>query len=387
MDIIRKLKKTGLVGRGGACFPTWLKWDMVNKAEGSKKYVICNASEGEPGIMKDYYILKHYPEDVVNGIKIAINFLSFSGTHGRSFSKNSFNKIQSRRDGSLGKNSTDNANSKQKGSVVKGYIFLNPTYYKKLSAALRKIINNAPIEVFMKSHIAGYIGGEETSAINAIEGRRIEPRRRPPYPPTNGLWGCPTLINNVETLYDVSLIESGQYKNKRYYTINGDCLWTGVYCFNENWTIEKILRQTKNYPDFDFFVQVGGNASGEILNNKQIKRKASGAASITVYSIIKHQPLALMRQWIDFFIRESCGQCTPCREGVYRAREILYSKRPDWHMLVELLNNLSETSFCGLGCTVPISFISYFSNVLPNLPNNKINLGKDAKRLICECLK
>ena len=114
------------------------------------------------------------------------------------------------------------------------------------------------------------------------------------------------MINNVETFYAVSLILADKYDHKRFYTINGDCLWTGVYKFDENWTIEKILKTSKNYPDFDFFVQVGGDASGEVLNKNQLDRKVSGSASITVYSLYKHKPLELMKKWINFFVNESC---------------------------------------------------------------------------------
>ena len=267
-NIITKLKKSGLVGRGGACFPTWLKWDTVREAKGEKKYVICNASEGEPGVAKDGYILENYPERVIDGMKIAIDFLS--------------------------------SGSAENKPSVKAYIYINPAYYKKYAGKLKTIIGDAPIELYQKHENAGYIGGEETSAINSIEGKRIEPRLKPPFPTTDGLWGCPTLVNNVETFYSISLIAGGEYGNKRFYTINGDCLWNGVFYLDENWTIGKILKETGNYPDFNFFVQVGGEASGELLNSKQLRRPATGAAAITVYSVMKHRSLNLMKKWINW---------------------------------------------------------------------------------------
>jgi len=346
-NILTKLKKANLTGRGGACFPTWLKWDMVKKADGKKKYIICNASEGESGIKKDGYILEYYPERVIDGMRIAIDFLS----------------------------------------AEKGIIYINHKYHKKFAKNLNKIISSPhiflphpnpplinggnkreglPIELFIKPIGSGYIGGEETSAINAIEGKRVEPRLRPPFPTTNGLWGCPTLVNNVETFYDVSLIAAGEYENKRFYTINGDCLNTGVDELPENWTIEKILKQTKNLPKFAFFVQVGGDASGKVLNDKQLKSQVSGAGSITVYSMKKYQPKKLITGWLDFFLNESCGQCTPCREGIYRLKEIMQSPNPDWQLFNDLLDNLDETAFCGLGCVVPVPIRSYVENVLHN---------------------
>lgn len=346
-SILNKIKKVKLVGRGGACFSTATKWDMVKKAKGERRFVVCNASEGEPGVKKDFYILKNHPEKMIDGMKIAIDFLG----------------------------------------AEKGYIYINKIYHKKYSKNLENLIGDAPIEFFVKPADSGYIGGEESSALNAIEGKRIEPRPRPPFPTTNGLWNCPTLINNVETFYNVSLIASSEYEHKRFYTISGDCLYDGVYAFPDDWTMQKILKETKNYPDFPFFAQVGGGASGEVLASSQLKRQASGAGSITVYSIIKHKPTDLIKKWLEFFINESCGKCVPCREGVYRLLEISRSKDPDWQLFGELLDNLSETAFCGLGCVVPIPIKSYVNNVLEKMPESKINLPNGSKKVICECFK
>ena len=340
MNIINKIKKANLVGRGGGNFPTAMKWSMVKKAIGNRKYVICNASEGEPGVKKDGYILENFGEKVIDGMKIAIDFLSdISTTSSPSLSKEG----------------------------ISGYIFINHQYYKKFSGKLNKIIaddKKYKIELFIKPTGSGYIGGEETSIINAIEEKRVEPRLRPPFPTTNGLWNCPTLVNNVETFYNVSLAATDNFKKNRFYTISGDCLFPNIYELSDNWTIEKILKETKNYPKFDFFVQVGGDASGEILNSKQLDKPAGGAGSITIFNAKKHKPEELFKKWISFFINESCGQCTPCREGVYRLGKIINSNNIDWKLIEELLNNLDETSFCGLGSVVSIPIRSYRKNVM-----------------------
>jgi NADH:ubiquinone oxidoreductase subunit F (NADH-binding) len=325
MDIIQKIKKSGLTGRGGAGFPTAIKWEAVKNSEGQKKYVVCNASEGEPGIKKDGYLFDKFPEKIIAGMNIAIDFLN----------------------------------------AEKGYIYLKPEYYKKYQAKLTKLIIGTKIELFRKPEEAGYIGGEETSALNCLEGKRIEPRLRPPFPTTNGLWNCPTLINNVETFYAVSLINDNKYENKRLYTLNGDTLWTGVYELPESWTIEQVLKETNNFPNFDFFVQVGGDASGEVLNGTQLDKPIGGGASITIYSILKHQPLDLFKYWINFFMMQSCGQCTPCREGTYRLNEIINSKSPDWNLIKDLLVDLSDSSFCALGASVPVPINSFIANALP----------------------
>lgn len=344
-DIITKLKKSGLKGRGGACFATWAKWSMVKVTPGRKKYVVVNGSEGEPGAKKDHYILENHPEKLIDGIRIALDYLN----------------------------------------ATKAYIYLNPVYFKKFGLALRTLIKDRPIELVRKPEHAGYAGGEETSVLNALEGRRIEPRLKPPFPPESGLWHYPTLINNVETLYAVSLIASGDYYNERLYTIGGDCLWTGVYSFPEDLTIKKILKKTDNLPNYDFFVQVGGDASGEALNRDQLERPAAGNGQITVYSVYKHNPSKLIAGWLNFFARESCGQCAPCREGTFRLREMAAASEPDWEKIAQIMNALSETSFCGLGCAAPVAVTSYINNVLSKIPENKLKLKPGIRHKICEC--
>jgi len=353
MNILDKIKKSNLVGRGGACFPVSVKWEAVLNAPGTRKFVVCNASEGEPGVKKDGYLLEKYPDRVIDGMRLAMEFLQ----------------------------------------AEKAYLYLNPRYYKAIGENLKKEIGDLAIEVFPKPEGAGYIGGEESAVLNGIEGKRIEPRLRPPFPTTQGLFGCPTLINNVETFFNISLLDTNEYKNERYYTIGGDCVWAGVYRLPDDYTIEKILKETNNYPfgetqgrpGFSFFVQVGGDASGEVLNSKQLRRPATGAGLITIHSITKHNPRQLINYWLDFFVNQSCGKCTPCREGIYRLQEIFSAKEPDWQLFSSVLNNLTETAFCGLGCALPIPIKSYFQNVMPDLPEQVLNLKGVDKSVICEC--
>lgn len=353
MTILEKIEKAGLVGRGGACFPTATKWSavakaMADKTDGKKKaYVVCNASEGEPGVKKDGYILKKHADKVIDGMMVAINFLE----------------------------------------AEKGIIFLNHKYFRQLATKLNKEIKGKPIEIFIKPVGSGYVAGEESSLLNAIEGKRIEPRLRPPFPTTNGLFDQPTLVNNVETFYNVSLVNSNEFQNKRFYNINGDCLWTKVFELPDNYTIEKVLKETDNYPDFPFFVQVGGDGSGEVFNDKQLKRPVTGAGTITVHSLAKHKPKELLRYWLEFFVGESCGKCTPCREGIYRLLKILNSPEPDWNLFKDLLDNLSNSAICGLGCALPIPINSYVKNVLKNISNSGIKIKDVDTKMICECFR
>lgn len=346
-DIIGKLKNSGLVGRGGACFPTWMKWLSVKTADGDKKYIVVNGSEGEPGARKDRYIIENYPKRVIHGIKLAINYLP----------------------------------------ADKAYFYLNYDYYGKFAPVLNRAIGDYPIEIVRKHKDSGYIGGEETSILNSIEGRRVEPRLRPPFPPQKGLFGYPTLVNNVETFYEVSLIARGEYDHQRFYTIGGDCVWTGVKELPEDWSIARILRHTDNYPDYDFFVQAGGDAGGVVLNSIQLDRPVGGCGSITIYSVAKHEPIALIKSWIEFFAGQSCGQCTPCREGTYRLRELFSKSEISWGKVAEIILTLKATSFCGLGCVVPVPIESYLKNVFMDLPGDKYNITPETKQSVCECFK
>lgn len=349
MDILSKIKKANLIGRGGACYPVADKWQMVKEAKGDEKYVVCNASEGEPGVKKDGYIIEHFAERVIDGMAIAIEFLG----------------------------------------AKQGIFYVNHHYFKRHKKLLATEVakSGTAIEIFSKPVEAGYIGGEETTALNVIEGKRAEPRHRPPFPPTSGLWSRPTLVNNVETFYDVSLVAAGEYQGERFYTLSGDCLYEGVFKLPADFSIEKILKATHNLPKFPFFVQVGGDGSGEVLNQKQLKKPVGGAGSIRVWSLEKYQPARLLLNWITFFQGESCGQCTPCREGTYRLKEILSQEKVDWNTVAELLDNLPDTAFCALGCAVPTPIRSYINNVLKVQPAGAVKLPEETLRAIRESIK
>ncbi len=331
-DIISEIKKSNLQGRGGAAFLTYKKWEAVKKAKSKNKFVICNASEGEPDVHKDYFVIKNYAQDLIDGMMLAIDCFA----------------------------------------AKKGILYLNRHYYDEFSEILKKIIGINPIEVFKKSKEAGYIGGEETALLNDIEGLRAEPRLKPPYPSKSGLYLQPTLINNVETFYSVALISKNRYKQKRFFTIAGDVLNQGVFKFDEFSNIDEVLKKSNNYPEYDFFVQVGGGASGEVLSSDQLQQPVSGSASITVYSSIKHNPRDLLKKWINFYFRESCGQCTTCREGTYRLKEILSRRKPDWGLFNELIDNLEVSSFCALGYSVPVPVKTYLKNILKKNNYNSI---------------
>lgn len=321
-DIISKLKESNLTGRGGAGFPTGLKWESVANEPSLKKYVVCNASEGEPNVFKDGYILENYANEAIEGMVLAMETVG----------------------------------------AAEAYLYLNPNYFDKYETKLKQIIGDKSIHLFKKPHY--YIGGEETVACNLIEGKKMEPRQRPPFISTVGLFGCPTLMNNVETFYYASKINKGEYKNTRFYSINGDVKNPGVYELPENATIAEILNQTNNWPDFEFFMQVGGGAVGEILLSREVEGPAKGAGSITIYNQTTADPYKIMENWADFFLNGNCDKCVPCREGIYRVKEIILKKDFKKEELEPLFDVLEKASFCALGRGAAAPFRGLISKVL-----------------------
>lgn len=327
-DILKQIEKAGLIGRGGAAFPVHLKWQFVKKATGAPKYVICNASEGETGLFKDIFILDHSADMVFKGLKIAMDFL----------------------------------NTKY------AYINFNRSYYKQTQHKIDKLVaeyakNGYDIQIFNEH--PSYIGGEETALLNAIEGKRTEPRLKPPYPADHGLFGKPTLVHNVETLFNIARVAEGTFENRRFYCVYGEAKSPGVYHLPTDWSIEKVLKHTNNLPNFDFFVQVGGGASGIIYNQNQIKKElATGAGSIEIYKK-SAKPHDVLARWFEFYDQQSCGKCTPCREGTYQLNKLLKeNKQIPWKKIDEIMQVLETSSFCALGKSLPIPVRSYLKNVL-----------------------
>ncbi len=278
-NIIEKIRKENLLGRSGSMFPVCLKWESVKNSDQKERYVICNASEGEVETFKDYYILKNHKEDVIEGINLAIKEME----------------------------------------AKRGYIYLNASYFDEFGKELQEFCGEK-IKVIKKR--GGYIGGEETSVIEAIEGNVPEPRIKPPFPSQVGLWGLPTLVNNVETLYCVAKINKGEYEGERFFSIFGDAPNKGVFVFPKDISVRELLEKTNNIPSFDYFVQVGGGGGGDIMLPSEIDCTINSLGSVIIYNkeIDKYQ---LMKKWANFFLEGNCDKCTPCREGLYRIMEMI----------------------------------------------------------------
>ena len=313
-EIIHQLKEKELLGRSGSCFPTGLKWEIVKGAWAEKKYIVCNGSEGEPGVFKDGFLLENYLHEVINGVKVGLDTI-------------------------------DNSSA---------FVYLRKDYYKRFKKKIEELRENYPITVFEKK--GGYLAGEETSLCQAIEGKRPEPRIKPPFPTESGLWGYPTLVNNLETFYHVSKISKNEYQATRFYSLSGEVKKKGVWEMPEESTVREVLEESGNYPDFDFFVQSGGGAMGEILLPGELDTGVIGPGGIIVYNSKKTKPGYLLNKWVNFFLEENCDKCVPCREGMYRIAEALKKEKIDKKLIEELIFNLKEASFCALGKCSAVPF-------------------------------
>lgn len=322
IDIIKKIERADLTGRGGAGFPTAVKWKMVKSEKAEKKYVVANGSEGEPGVMKDSYILENWPDKLIKGLRIAMRAVG----------------------------------------AKEGYVYLRSDLYSKYKKKLERLIGKTSIKVFRED--GKYLCGEETVLINSIQEKRNEPSFKPPYPTQKGLWGFPTLINNIETLYTVSLIAEGKYDGKRFYSLSGIVKKTGVYRLDVDLPLEEILTQSGNLPKVDYFAMTGGGACGHVVASRKAKDYiVKGAAAVIIFSV-KHDPERIMRRWTEFFLKRSCGKCVPCREGFYRIDEIFDNPPIDYKLLREILETMAMASFCGLGQYAPISYLTLIDEVI-----------------------
>jgi NADP-reducing hydrogenase subunit HndC len=365
-EVTEEIIKSGLRGRGGAGFPTGQKWRMVAQVDNYPKYIVCNADESEPGTFKDRLVLEGDPHSIIEAMTIAAYAVGAS----------------------------------------EGYIYIRGEY-KLAQARLAKAIEQARAMGFLGQDIFGrnfsfdihihsgagaYICGEETALIESIEGKRGEPRARPPYPTTCGLWGKPTVVNNVETLANVpAIIRNGaawfrsfgtkSSPGTKVYTILGNVNVTGLIEVPMGITLREVIaiyaKGMKNGATFKL-AQTGGSSGSIIpasLQDTPMDYDSYNRAGVSLGSgalLICDEDICvvdLARVLLNFFAEESCGKCTPCRVGGQRARQILTNlsegvgKFSDLDDLEKLAANLFQLSNCGLGQTagVPIrDILRYF---------------------------
>ncbi len=353
-DVFSILEKSGLRGRGGAGFPTGTKWRFVNKTKSDKKYVICNADESEPGTFKDRLILEGDPHSIIEAMAIAAfcvgadeGFLYIRGEYVLAQNRVKTAIKQAEEMGFLGEN-----------------IFGTGFNFK----------------LHVHAGAGAYICGEETALIESIEGKRGEPRARPPYPTTNGLWGKPTLVNNVETLANIApILRNGAdwYRSfgpstspgTKVYTILGNVNVTGLIEVPMGITLREVIaiygKGMKNGKTFKL-AQTGGSSGSIVpatLQDTPMDFDSFSKAGVALGSgalLICDEDTCvvdLAKVLLNFFRKESCGKCNPCRIGNQRAFEILSNisegtgSLKDLTDLMNLSDNLYQLSNCGLGQT------------------------------------
>ncbi len=325
--IIDRIKASGLKGRGGAGFPTGLKWGMTGKSPEKRRILVCNADEGEPGTFKDKFILENNPSLFVQGVIIAAYAIG----------------------------------------ADRAYIYLRGEYFE-IKGDLENVIRGYAdrlerigLSVTVVPGAGAYICGDETAIMNSIEGKRGEPRAKPPYPTDKGLYGLPTVINNVETLANVPLILEGGWQDLNLISISGDVAEPGVYEAPLGTTLGELMQKAKPREEVKaIFLGAAGGCIPYMPETRLDKETLAGMGamlgSCTLIVVGKSRSiLGMCRNIGQFFVHESCGRCVPCREGNPRVLAILdrisgkTATPDDRDDLRRLAEYITAASFCGLG--------------------------------------
>ena len=368
-QVIDEVKKSGLRGRGGAGFLTGMKWQFTHDATGSPKYVLCNADEGDPGAFMDRSVLEGDPHSIIEAMAIAAYAI---------------------------------------GGCDKGYIYVRAEYplaIERLEIALAQARETGMLgdnilgtgfkfDLQLRMGAGAFVCGEETALMRSIEGKRGEPRPRPPFPAAQGLWEKPTLLNNVETYANIApIITKGadwfagfgteKSTGTKVFALAGHINNTGLVEVPMGTPLGKIIydigggvRHGKGYKA----AQTGG-PSGGCIPRDQLNVPMEYEALVALGSIMGSGGLIVMdedtcmvdlaRFFLDFVQDESCGKCPPCRIGTKRMLEILtritkgQGRRGDVELLIELGEQIKASALCGLGQTAPnpvLSTIRYFRN-------------------------
>jgi len=392
-DVIQLLTESELRGRGGGGYPTGLKWGTVAKAGGDLKYVICNGDEGDPGAFMDRSVMEGDPHRVIEGMAIAAYAVGAS----------------------------------------KGFIYVRAEYplaVARLTTGLREArrrgllgnnICNTPFcfDVEIRLGAGAFVCGEETALIASIEGRRGNPKPRPPYPAVSGLWGKPTLINNVETFANIapilrkggewfSSMGVGRSKGTKVFALTGKIVNSGLVEVPMGITLRQIIEDIGGgVPDGHQFkaVQTGG-PSGGCIPNEHLDLQVTYESLVQVGSIMGSGGMIVMddtscmvnvaRFFIEFCRSESCGKCIPCRAGTAQMHTLLTricdgsGSMSDLELLEDLCVTVKEASLCGLGQTAPnpvLSTLRYFRNeYIEHIANKRCPAGVCAIQVPAEVM-
>jgi len=365
-EVIEEIKKSGLRGRGGAGFPTGLKWEFCRKSPGELKYIICNADEGDPGAFMDRSLLEGDPHSVLEGMLIGAYAIG----------------------------------------AVEGYIYIRAEYplaIQRLNVALKQMKDHGLLgdnilgsgfsfHIKLKQGAGAFVCGEETALMASIEGKRGMPRSRPPFPAQAGLWGKPTNINNVETWGNVSAIlqKDGKWyssygseksKGTKTFALAGKVNRTGLIEVPMGISLQEIIHDVGGgiLNDRHFKAVQTGGPSGGCLPVEMLKLPVEYESLADAGSIMGSGGMVVMdedncmvdvaRYFLTFTQSESCGKCVPCRLGTKQMLDMLENicngrgKPEDIDLLIELGEQIKAGSLCGLGQTAPnpvLTTIRYF---------------------------
>ncbi len=391
-DVIEEMIKSGLRGRGGAGFPTGLKWKFTRASKETPKYVICNADEGDPGAFMDRAVLEGDPHSVLEGMAIAGYAIG----------------------------------------AEKGYVYVRAEYplaIKRLEIAIKKAKEMGLLgenifetgfnfDVEIRVGAGAFVCGEETALIASIEGKRGQPRPKPPFPAQKGLWGKPTVINNVETLANIrhiilkgadwfSSIGTEKSKGTKVFALSGKVRNTGLVEIPMGVTLgELIFDIGGGIPDGKKFkaVQTGGPSGGCIpakylntpIDYESLKALGSIMGSGGIIVLDEDTCMVnIAKYFLEFTMEESCGQCVPCRIGLKQMHEILekitlgLGTMEDLKRLEELANYVKQGSLCGLGQSAPnpvLSTLKYFrEEYIEHIRDKKCRAGVCAALFHAPC--
>ncbi|MFZ4412353.1 MAG: complex I 51 kDa subunit family protein [Bacteroidales bacterium] len=348
-EIINEIIDSGLKGRGGAGFPTGLKWKFAKSQDNPVKYVVCNADEGEPGTFKDREILERVSRKVLSGMAMCGYAIG----------------------------------------AKEGYIYLRGEYSYLVPKLLKEIELfdefakqfKLDFKIFLRMGSGAYICGEESALFDSMEGKRGEPRNKPPYPTVSGYNQCPTVINNVETFATVQIIckiGATEYKKigtsdsrgSKLFSISGDTPTPGIYELELGMPLSDFVA---NFGDGDTkSVQVGG-ASGHCVPRKLFNDTIIGfegiptGGSMMIFNSSRSM-YNVLHDYLEFFNEESCGQCTPCRVGCQQLLKGIEAvkrgeRKPQYlDELKKLANTMKISAKCGLGQSLANPFNSIVDN-------------------------
>ena len=363
--LIEEIKVSGIRGRGGAGYPTWMKWNFAREVESAEKFVICNADEGDPGAYMDRSVLEGDPHSVIEGLIIAAFAIGAS----------------------------------------KGYFYIRAEYplaVERINKAIKQAYDfgllgtnilgsTFSLDLDIRLGAGAFVCGEETALISSIEGKRGTPHPRPPYPSVKGLWGKPTVINNVETLANIPVIitKGGKWfaqigtqtsKGTKVFAVTGKVKNSGLVEIAMGATLREIVMDicggTLSGKPIKA-VQTGGPSGGclseeyldTMVDYESLTRAGSIMGSGGMIVIDEDSCMVnIAKFFLEFTQNESCGKCTPCREGTKRMLEILTritegkGVEEDIVKLQRLGNMINKASLCGLGQSAPNPVLSTIKN-------------------------